>query len=509
MPRKYFRNNNKQRAIWTEQAMIEAIEKVRANKISKREVERQYGIPTRTLNRRMKSGKIEKGRLGPGSKFLYFNVDYKITYLEYFLGCLGEENEKRLVQLINTLSDCGFAPSKSDVRSMAFEFVEKLKIPHKFNRKSRRAGYDWLKSFLERNPELLIRQTEGLSSDKTQGMSKTDVAAFFALLEKILIEHDLLNKPSKIFNVDRLILNNEFDDIVTEGSTDLYDATETDKVENVTVIACCSADGRYVPPVLILKGVQRKPEFSDGLPPGGYVYMNKKSCDISAELFLKWFRTQFIPNKPSGKVLLILDGQSTHSTSMEVLEIAVENDVILLYLPSHCKPQALQPLDRSFFEPLRLHYKQEVADGLKSQSNRIVTQLQVGSLIGKAWQKAATIEIAASGFKECGIYPLDSNLIPDNLFNISHQVPNSEKSSIDTIDFSMFSPSATYLDIQQRINHTLPLPSTSRAIHFEENRLSEEIANDSQHNFSDLIPKYLLDMSPLPEISISLSKRKK
>lgn len=76
MPRKYFRNSNKQRAIWTEQAMMEAIEKVRANKISKREAERQYGIPIRTLNRRIKSGKVEKGRLGPGSKFflLYFRL---------------------------------------------------------------------------------------------------------------------------------------------------------------------------------------------------------------------------------------------------------------------------------------------------------------------------------------------------------------------------------------------------------------------------------------------------
>lgn len=324
------------------------------------------------------------------------------------------------MQLINTLSDCGFAPSKSDVRSMAFEFVEKFKIPHKFNRESRRAGYDWLKSFLERNPELFIRHSEGLSSDRVQGMSRTDVAAFFNLLEKILIEHDLLNKPLRIFNVDTLILNNEFNEVVTgKGLKDFHVLTEKHKLDNITVIVCCSADGRYVPPVLIYKGAQKKPEFSDGLPTGSDVYMNKKSPYISTELFLKWFRTQFIPNKPAGTVLLILDGQSTHTTNMDVLETAVENDIILLYLPSHCALQALQPLNRSFFRPLKSHYEQELSCWIRNQPNSIITQVQAGKLIGKAWQKAATVETAVSGFEQCGIYPLNSNRIPDYFIRIS------------------------------------------------------------------------------------------
>lgn len=72
MPRKYCRKSNvKSRGTWTEQALVEAIEKVQANEISKREVERRYGIPIRTLNRRMKSGKTGKGRLGPDSKFCF------------------------------------------------------------------------------------------------------------------------------------------------------------------------------------------------------------------------------------------------------------------------------------------------------------------------------------------------------------------------------------------------------------------------------------------------------
>lgn len=67
------------------------------------------------------------------------------------------------------------------------------------------------------------------------------------------------------------------------------------------MIACCSADDRFLPPVLIFKGINSKPEFPDGLPAGSKVYMNKKSSFINSELFLRWLTEEFIPNKPTGK----------------------------------------------------------------------------------------------------------------------------------------------------------------------------------------------------------------
>lgn len=78
--------------------------------------------------------------------------------------------------------------------------------------------------------------------------------------------------------------------------------------------------GNFLPPVVIIKGVHKKDEFMDGLPPGSKVFMNKKSAYINAQLFLKWLREHFIPMKPQGKVLLILDGHSSHSSAVDMLE---------------------------------------------------------------------------------------------------------------------------------------------------------------------------------------------
>ncbi|CAH2007076.1 unnamed protein product [Acanthoscelides obtectus] len=96
----------------------------------------------------------------------------------------------------------------------------------------------------------------------------------------------LLNKPSKV--------------VTKKGSKDVHVLTSKERGENVTVIACCSADGTFIPPVLIFKGVNRKPVLSDGLPPGSKVYMNRKSSFINSELFVQWLVEQFIPHKPAG-----------------------------------------------------------------------------------------------------------------------------------------------------------------------------------------------------------------
>jgi hypothetical protein len=89
--------------------------------------------------------------------------------------------------------------------------------------------------------------------------------------------------------------NNKTDSVITgKGSESVQVLTTGEKCENVTEIACCNAAGQFLPPVLIIKGVNKKHEFGDGLPPGSDVYMNPKS----SYLFIKWFTEHFLKHKP-------------------------------------------------------------------------------------------------------------------------------------------------------------------------------------------------------------------
>jgi hypothetical protein len=143
--------------------------------------------------------------------------------------------------------------------------------------------------------------------------------------------------------------------ITGKESKSVHVLTCGEKGENVTVIACCNAAGQFLPPVLIFKGVNKKHEFGDGLSPESDVYMNPKSSYINTDLFIKWHTKHVLKHKPSGKVLLFLDGHTTHLSSPLLLQTAVENDLIIC-LPSHCT-RTLHPLDKSFVGPLKNYLK--------------------------------------------------------------------------------------------------------------------------------------------------------
>lgn len=76
----------------------------------------------------------------------------------------------------------------------------------------------------------------------------------------------------------------------------------------------------------------------------------------------------------------------------------------------------LQPLDVSFFGPLKTYYDQEVTKWLKCNPGRTVTQYQICPLFGKAYGKAATIANAQSGFEHSGIWPLNPDIFPNHLY---------------------------------------------------------------------------------------------
>ncbi|CAG9571715.1 unnamed protein product [Danaus chrysippus] len=147
MPRKYVRKvGASPRAGWTEDALREAFEEMRQNK---------HG-----LNENISS--------------LWNSCqDPEKTFRKH--PALDFDNEKRLVAHIQKLEAAGFPVSRDTVRSLAFQFAEKLGIGHKFNKETGKAGPHWLKSFLERQPTLSVRQAEGLSLARAQGLNREEV----------------------------------------------------------------------------------------------------------------------------------------------------------------------------------------------------------------------------------------------------------------------------------------------------------------------------------------------
>lgn len=178
-----------------------------------------------------------------------------------------------------------------------------------------------------------------------------------------------------------------------------------------TAVCCASAAGQYIPPMLIFKRTRAKDELMDGAPPGTVFAFNPDSGYINKELFVKYLHHFIDTVKPSNdhKVLLLLDGHTTHTKNPEALDLARQCRVVLLSLPGHTTHR-LQPLDVSFFKPLSCYYIDEMEKWLRLHPGRAVTQFQVAELFGKAYGRAATVGTAINGFARAGVWPVDREM---------------------------------------------------------------------------------------------------
>lgn len=271
MPTKYKRKNSN-RGNYTQENLRLAIQAVK-NGSSVLGASKTYEIPRKTLERKIKNNVSTTGKMGPDSM-------------------LGDANENKLVQHIKKAQKYGFPITVPDVRKIAYNFAESLKINHKFNKEKAIAGSDWFRSFLRRHPDLCIRKAEGISLGRGEGMNPVDVGNYFKLLQEILEQNEFFNKPGCIYNVDEtgLQLNNRPGHVIAaKGATDIVTVTSGEKGETISCIACCNAEGFFLPPVCIFKGKNLKTEWTDSMPPGSHVVMSQKSAYVTAPIFLDWF----------------------------------------------------------------------------------------------------------------------------------------------------------------------------------------------------------------------------
>ena len=204
--------------------------------------------------------------------------------------------------------------------------------------------------------------------------------------------------------------------ISTKGKKQVGALTSAERGQLVTALICCSASGAYMPPMLIFPRQRMKDELLDGSPPGTWAVCHPSGW-IQKDLFLSWFK-KFV--KQSGaskdsKVLLIFDGHSTHTKSLELIDFANDNGGIFLCLPPHCTHK-LQPLDVSFMKPLSTYYDHAVRKWLRTHPGRVVTQFQIASIFGEAYLNAATMGNAINGFKKTGIWSLDPLVFQEHDF---------------------------------------------------------------------------------------------
>ena len=291
----------------------------------------EFRLPATTLKDRI-SGKVHHGcKAG------------KTPYLT-------QSEEKELYDYLVTCAKIGYPKRRDDVIGIVRKTLEHKARNIEFK------GDGWYNRFMERWPWLSLRKADSLGQARANAVTSSNLAEYFSVLEETLQEHNLMNCPSRIFNMDEsgIPLDHKPSKVITLKGTKKVHCRTSGNKSQITVIVCTSAAGTVIPPMVIFEGKRLNPEWTLGEVPDTLYGLSEKGW-TDMGLFGYWMDKLFLPNIPHARpVLLFLDGHSSHYEP-DTIHLAANQGVIVLCLPPHTT-HVSQPLDVSFFRPLKVYW---------------------------------------------------------------------------------------------------------------------------------------------------------
>ena len=211
-----------------------------------------------------------------------------------------------MVGFIRGCASIGHGRSKKEIIAMVQELVKKKGMDGAVTN-------GWWASFVKRHGDITIRTAEPLAYVRFV-CSKPEIPnAYFDLLEKTLVDNDLLGQPCLIFNCDESGFPlSPRGPKVAAGIGQKHPTSVTGNKGQITVLACCSAGGYAIPPLVIFDRKCLKPELTHGEVPGT-MYGLTDSGWMNGEIFDSWFKHHFLAYAPPARpLILLLDGHSSH-----------------------------------------------------------------------------------------------------------------------------------------------------------------------------------------------------
>lgn len=106
--------------------------------------------------------------------------------------------------------------------------------------------------------------------------------------------------------------------------------------------------------------------------------------------------------------VLLMDGHSSHY-SLELLDYARANNIVILGYPPHCT-HVLQGLDVVCFAKMKNEFRSEIQK-FKALHRRSVGKGDFAGVFGRAFLRSFTEDAVKSAFAATGVYPFNPDAI--------------------------------------------------------------------------------------------------
>lgn len=504
MPRTYIRK--KQPPNYSLTDMQHAVNDIQNGNISYRQAKDRYGIPISVLYHRIKGRKIPLDRMGAGRPTV-----------------LNNDVEKQIATCLIARAQIGFPCDKEELKQLVSEYVKANNIPNPFH--DNVPGEDWYQSFMKRNSNISLKKPEHLQKVRKTARDPAIVYDFYSKLEEVYNKHNLkeADRARFVFNCDESGFASDPSRLkaLGEKGKPLSRISGGSGRESTTVLMCVSADGFFLPPLIVFKGAAVQARWTSDKSYPGTRYAASSNGWMEEPQFFFWFKNCFIThvkdiranNDHVQTAVLLYDGHASHY-SLRIIEEAINNKIELVRFPAHLTDR-IQPLDKCVFGPIKVKWDKKLVQFGKSQvglGTGRLSKAQFATFLGEVLRESRLSENIVSGFVSTGTYPIDPSKFPEDLFdpvdlqryknrkciaqsttapteninmlvqnNLEHQTPSTSADSTeknkDTLfqtDVLQIKPSISSYNMQQHITEATPIKSVISASKIEDS-LSPEV----------------------------------
>ena len=162
---------------WKDEAMTGAIEAVKEG-MGVNCAAKEFGVPATTLRNRL-SGRVTHGT-NPGPK----------PYL-------SSQEEDELAAYLTSTSKAGYGKTRRQVMNIVQHVAKEKRILRK-----ERISSGWFRRFRERQPDVSLRKGDSMALVRFRCTDKETIDGYYDLLETVMEENDLRDKPGQLYNID-------------------------------------------------------------------------------------------------------------------------------------------------------------------------------------------------------------------------------------------------------------------------------------------------------------------
>ena len=383
---------------YSEAALQNAVQAVITGRKTLRKAEEQYGVPRNTISVHVNAKKKGEVVRKIGGQPVY-----------------DKTQEHLLVEAVMMCAEWGFPLQTSDLKDLVQDFNNRKGVTVKCF-KDNRPGNDWMYGFLRRHPEITQRLAGNIKRKRAEVNEETINQYFDNLTTSI---EGI--PPENLVNFDE---TNFCDDpesakvLVKRGCRHPERVIDVSKSATSVMIAV-TGSGKMLPPFVVYKSKYLYPTWIEGGPEGTRFSCTKSGWfEINSfeEFFIKII-LPYLKDKP-GKKAIMGDNLASHLSYL-VISLCAQHGILFILLPPNAT-HICQPLDVSFFRPLKRAWRKVLTEWKKSNRG-VVPKSEFPKLLKAALELIEDPgKNIRSGFKACGLIPLDREEVLKKIPRISN-----------------------------------------------------------------------------------------